>query len=1667
MVNTPPSGTYQQQVPASTQQYAPPQPTSYYGQHQHVPNAQHLPYGVPPRCATGPAVESPYQNYAYTANNSYPAMYGDDPYRSASVVYGGTYNGFQHANQTAPVHGVSATRPPDDTAFFDQFVGNSVADATVPQSTTVPEQSQSYGGYTNGSLYDAQYGTAASFAGPGYSTANIGSAAAESENVQAADTSNGVVFDEASGQYYDVNSGQYYDEASGTWYYADQSQPAEAAVCALAPEPKVAKAVHNISSPEPVNGVDDASFFDNLNDAVSGPAFVEQHQLTSSGSEHLPALPATLQGDLSAIAEVCSSPTTDNPFLAESSQYPVQTDAPDTASVLSDAGKGASAACQIAQDTSSQHSLLASSAGIDESESLYPEVPVSNAEEALFSAPVPGGIDVTGAPADVVSPTTASGPTVTAEPAFSEEAIADQPRNVPVTQETPMSANGSIVASPTYGDHSHTPIYDPNNLPVARHDISATESTHADSIVAESVQVYAPFDDTEGTVMTMVSDTPQYYSHDHHVPPTMATDIAAGESATATTTSFTDAQHYYSQSYDTPPISTVETVALADASQYYNQGYDAPLTSAAGAAVATLGYESLDARTAPAGQDGAAAYTTDYDAYSNGPIVQDSYAAGYPPNYSQEQTFSEYGAYAGTYANNASYQPVDASGLVEDAARAYTQGFSDSTYAANANVYTGGYGEVEGNGVAMYSAESSEPSGMVQDLNGMANGAIVSGTLQQTSSFEFVDSSGNASTEVAHYERQASMPVSGTEPYVDPLGRLSARRPIASFGFGGQLVTMIPRQVQRFSDYGSGGALKIAPGMLSMQPLSSIIPHKHNAESLPAAGLMPLLTGDTSRATLAKRRDAAISCAKTLLSDSAFAEELSAEEQALYRVLIAVLQVADQPDFQKLSLDEAAAAIHPLFAKRPEDADEPNDSTMGARECLAPIAHGTTAELKNIEVLLLAGQRSEAIAFAREHGMWVHALIIASCTGKDDWQAVVAAYVESAVDRDLAPLGAQYRLFAGLGDRAFAETPAHFVTATELGGAEQTVSADGHAVDDWARTLVLALANRTPGDHMAMIALGDRLKERGQVLPAHICYALTLQGKDIFHGVDTAPRAVLLGADERARSSDGAPFEMTYTRFSHFYRKPVAIFLTELYELAFVLRAAPGDTTVAGTPGAPKKLAPLLCLPHLQAYKLAHAWWLVDCGQMALASQYCDALLGILAALPAGTAVPFIHASLVQELRSLRERLSGSGMSSVRAAEMAGNDAALVGVSPKSWLARAVPRPSFTSLMTAFDSSIDKFITGADGSRISLESNSSPGKFEVGPSRHTPQPQAVDLQAYSATSHVSPRQSMDSRPSATPTPGGHAEPPRMYTPSSFGPASHPTPPPAPQWGDPGSMAVSAAQGDFIVPGMAFGDPAMNSLSLGPGFSAPGGAPAPDYASAQGYAPSLSVPPPQPVPDVSLNDEEDMFGFSRKKTPAPPSSSSVRPSFDTSHSKPASARQSTDARDPKVKADSQPDGKEGSGVMGILKSFWGGRKNQANLGEESNFVFDPVQQRWVDKNAPNDHQDAGPPPPPPPSMMRFQPQNSTPQPPASFNNATNPMPPMLQGTGAAAFGAMNGFRSSSAAPPVPSADPSRTGTPMSTPDISALGGMPPVSAGSRAGAAKRRGARSRYVDVLNQ
>ncbi|KAJ2157022.1 hypothetical protein GGF46_004784 [Coemansia sp. RSA 552] len=1000
-----------------------------------------------------------------------------------------------------------------------------------------------------------------------------------------------------------------------------------------------------------------------------------------------------------------------------------------------------------------------------------------------------------------------------------------------------------------------------------------------------------------------------------------------------------------------------------------------------------------------------------------------------------------------------------------------------------------------------HGADATFPSDPAQHLYATSGDVESSASAQQQSIY--ADTPGgneDAGMSLPQSEHGGTVPVNGTysdtTTATDPLGRLTARYPIATFGFGGKMAVMFPRQVQRFNGYSTDGALKVTPGMLQIQSLSEHIPSNRGLPDSSSLASLPLVAGDLTRSALLKRRDAAIARAQACLETGPSTRTLSHVDRALYAVVIALLRAADQPDSQSLNLDEAIAAIRPLLAERhPQSQDE------CVREP-APISHGTVADLGDVEALLLDGKRDAAIDLACERGMWAHALIVASCTGKKTWQRVVQAYTEKGLKSGFAALSAQYCLFAGLGEDAFDELQGTyggaegasengFITAADIGdlGSPETApshpgaldqspsaeSASSDIVDDWARVLMLALANRTPGDAAAMLKLGDRLKKRDQAVAAHICYALTLQNRDIFVRDHSSPRAILFGTAELDCSSKSPhAFEIARPKYSCYYREHGALFLTELYELAFALKNATLNESAAakaasngGAQASKQKGGNLLCLPHLQAYKLYYAWWLVDCGQMVQAAQYCDAVLGILATLPQGIAVPFIHASLVQELRNLRERLSGAGMTPAKAVGIAGDNAAAADANSKSWIARAVPRPSFTTLMTAFDSSIDKFITGADGSRISLEAGAAPGKYEVGPDRHGAPPAKISDQppnpprplgatawggganpanapsqsdAY-IPSYGSPRQSMDTaRYSSTQTPvNGGSEPPRMYTPSSF--AAHADVGPAnatqPQWGDPGGVAQDAAQDGFIVPGMALG------------ASAPGFIPEPVHSngntSSAPYQPS-----PQQAPagghdsnaqgrngDGYADGEEDIFGFSKRvKTPVASAPGTTRPSVDAAWNKPASARPSTDMR---ARSDSQGGDKEASGVLGMIKSFWGGRKNQANLGEESQFVYDPVQRRWVDKNAPSDQQQSAPPPPPPPSAMRFQAQE------------------------------MGDMRSGSAASlPPPSTGPSRTGTPMSIPDVGLPASRPPPppsAPGARGG--KRRGARSRYVDVLNQ
>ncbi|KAJ1819896.1 hypothetical protein LPJ75_001070 [Coemansia sp. RSA 2598] len=1129
---------------------------------------------------------------------------------------------------------------------------------------------------------------------------------------------------------------------------------------------------------------------------------------------------------------------------------------------------------------------------------------------------------------------------------------------------------------------------------------------------------------------------------------------------------------------------------------------------------------------------------------------------------------------------------------------------------------------VDDNAQVLYRAGSSM-SGPMAPPPPMAVAAI----------FDMHSQSERTSTEMSYYERDPSsmgleqvQQQGGSAAIQDPLGRLSACSPIVSFGFGGALVTMFPHSVQRLNIYDSGKASRIAPGMLQLRQLSETVSSEALGSSTLSLLGTPLFAGENTRSALLKRRDAAVSCANAWIeAASASSSPPSKEEIALYRAIIAMLSTfgagtdpSKQPDMAGACM--ALGALSKLEAA--------SDGATDAEAETPLISHGTRQQLEQIETQLLLGNRKAAVDAACSQGLWTHALIIASCTGKELWQTVVSAYTKEVLDDGFSSLGVQYRMFSGLGADALDEPQAfgqqgqgdatsdRFITAASIGAAAaggQDAGLSGHlsasggagqTVRDkttlsWVKTARLMLANRTPGDQDALMALGDRLKSEGRVVEAHICYALTQKSKDLFmpESADAQPRVVLLGVNEtmRGQGHGASAFGMAMPRHSYYYRKPLAMFCTELYELLLALgavtaaeaqptsSASGSPATAAATPspavGHVQKPAKLLCLPHLQAYKLFYAWWLVDCGQTALASRHCDAVLSILATLPQGTAVPFISNSLVQELRNLRERLSGAGMTSTKAAEIVGDDSAIGGASTKSWLSRAMPRPSFTSLMTVFDSSIDKFITGADGNRISLESNAAPGKFEVGPDRQgatvaaageparavsgnpprplgavtwdgrvtpSPHPVAASMSMSSnpaadayLPSYGSPRQSLDGRPSMSSVHrDSNPEPPRMFTPSNLSAAAdsgtlasmmypsyqqQPQQQP-PRWGDPDVPSREGTQSGFATPAASFvpsatalssamGAPGAGVASGGgiadntmmpaippsfsgyagqPGMSQGGGSAAPNADGAVGYGTGTGTG--YNMNNGSSNngnvgdDEEDMFGFSKKRPASTrPSQNPSRPSAEVSRSAAASARPSTEANNTKSsgKTDEQQDDKGGSGVFGLFKSLWGGRKNQANLGEESHFVYDPALGRWVDKSASGDQQESGPPPPPPPSMIKFQPQQSSSAPPAPpvANPAMQhgpamvavPTPPIGAGNVALPPTALNGMMATSrpasaAPPPLAGTGFSRAGTPGSvfdSPSPAMGAGMPPPTASTGSHQARRRGARSKYVDLMGQ
>ncbi|KAJ2505233.1 hypothetical protein IWW47_002141, partial [Coemansia sp. RSA 2052] len=1212
--------------------------TNYRQQQQHWPPTQyHQPtFGqipqreVPPRCATGPAVEHPYQSYGYAYNAAPVTAPAMDPYRSASVVYSGT----PFAYQAVQASTAASLVPADGATFFDQLA--STAEPSLVPEGHLTSSVGNVAGSTSG-YYAAQYTEQPTQISAGGSVGIYDDGAAAELAAYSADvsgpatniattdgaTSSGVVYNESVGQYYDTNSGQYYDDSTGAWYYPQLASTSTTDThtlgAAVAPE---TTASHSAVL-EPVSDIDGAAFFDNLSTAVVedsypaapqvpnlpdsdympdvGTAVEPPHQesteqaarISRSSPDDIPALAPNSHPLLGLETSLCAAEQQEleqdvsNALLsAQSAQTPIDTSNTDLAPVQgycsggnTSSGVGTIAglepyAYQLTADASMDPEAAyradldyegsAAQISYDISEkSSPPVVDDANSSDALTGEIHADAIELT-----AISPHENSA----ALAATSDTTAAAAPALVDVAPA--ISDRDSSAPSQPYADHYFLPDDMYSSEPVSHIQHAAqplsnvslsNQALEADLPLASSAGEHAvrqefgfsgsgATSETMGRSVAAVSrpslPTPSLSANwsllaEHDSASSVVDTVVEAHMSDAVTTSATEG----SQTNDMPAADPYAATYDESSSFYYSQQYDDhhhhQMSAAAIASVATaeVDYEPLNVQYTQDGHHATGTeFVTEYPAYDGATVFGEGFESdGAPMTMAQFQQATTHVAYTDSngYASYDSYAGAYVAGPVDVAHGEYGMNAHHSDQGA----YIEQRAPAEQYGADPYMAHEGAPSNEFQagvqfdpvtyGVPMAATGGLNQHSYRTVSSlsgpalpphpalFDFQSHSERTSTDISFYDRDAPAGAAAAATAVadaaeyeqqlgsgvhDPLGRLGACCPVVSFGFGGRLVTMFPRQVQRFNMYDSGKASKVAAGMLQVSQLADHMRASHFVHNT------PLLTGETSRAALLKRRDVAVACAKAWLSSTPQIGLPSQDERALCGVLIAVLSAFGSSDVSQLEFSAVVEALQPLVAKNTLAVDGEDIS------CEAPpISHGSKDQLDGLEALLLKGKRIDAIDTACAQGLWTHALIIASCTGKQHWQSVVTAYTSSILQDGHSTLGIQYRMFSGLGAEALdaprlrhanepsANPSEEFVTAADIGGSAGAkvnghgghfggVFADSrpdgssgdHATADWARILSLMLANRTPGDQAAILKLGDRLRDNGQALAAHI-----------------------------------------------------------------------------------------------------------------------------------------------------------------------------------------------------------------------------------------------------------------------------------------------------------------------------------------------------------------------------------------------------------------------------------------------------------------------------------------------------------------------------------------------------------------------------------------------------
>ncbi|KAI6109788.1 Sec23-binding domain of Sec16-domain-containing protein [Pisolithus sp. B1] len=587
----------------------------------------------------------------------------------------------------------------------------------------------------------------------------------------------------------------------------------------------------------------------------------------------------------------------------------------------------------------------------------------------------------------------------------------------------------------------------------------------------------------------------------------------------------------------------------------------------------------------------------------------------------------------------------------------------------------------------------------------------------------------------------------------DPLGRVSARAPIVSFGFGGKLVTCFHgsadlstgfdvalssrrttniaiREVhQVLPEYALEPQAALYPGPLFSDPGSPVT-------SLVRTGMSSNLK--TKKARVIKyleERAVEMSRGATYASEG-FERRKVEDKLALVQVLKAMVEY-DGVLHGSPQIDSAIrAALVPYIGDNINEAGKESSASLSTSTFTPPFADGystslpTTNEtlisvtatrpsaLDKIQEFLVRGERRQAYHYALDEKLWAHAMVISSSIDKEAWKEVVGEFLKAELGvhdpqhalvtrgNDSVPprtngrecLRVVYSLFSGQGPAAIQE----LVPINLLSRAPASLKVPAphlpHVTPMSPNFPSAAAAAQVPSESLlkwpeivASVLTNVSNPEWSAAITALGDYLLSHQQAEAAHVCYMlSPQTSIIGGI----GSPSARIILLGSQSPHskptFCKDFDATIFSEILEFAFSLKATP------------KGQEPFLGFPHLQAYKLIRAVYLAEIGHVQAASRYCEAITASMS-----RPSPYFNPVMIGQLRSLAERLIGAP------------DVDKSG----SWISGKVNKPSLDSIGSWLEGRLTKFIAG-EGDESFPSATSAPSTFS-GPAPYSSMPSAA------------------------------------------------------------------------------------------------------------------------------------------------------------------------------------------------------------------------------------------------------------------------------------------------------------------------------------------------------